>query len=172
MSKLWQTSAILGLDPTSRGIAFAFFERGKLLDWGTRRNDGDEMSVVDRLLETYRPDTVVIEDPDAHRCERRSRVRALLRRIAVRARTERINVILVSRYAVREDWKSRGFGNKHGVAKEIAKIFPEIEHLLPRRRKPYQSEQVRSDIFDAISIVVRAFGVEADAAVELVRRAA
>ena len=157
MRRFADQRSIVALDPSSRGVAFAFFERGSLLDWGTRRNDRDQLGVADRLLALFKADVVVIEDPDAHRCERRPRVRSLLRNIARRASGHGIAVLLVSRYEVRKSSAERGMTTKHAVASDIARMFPEIEHLVPRRRRSFQSEQARADIFDAISLVTHAF---------------
>ena len=67
-----------------------------------------------------------------------------------------IAVICVGRYDVRRAWAERGARAKHAVAAEIARLFPEIDHLVPRFRKPYESQEVRADIFDAISLVLHA----------------
>jgi hypothetical protein len=40
-------------------------------------------------------------------------------------------------------------------------MFPEIEPLIPRRRKVYRSEQARADIFDAVSLVLYVFPAQA-----------
>jgi hypothetical protein len=162
MTRLLDRRSIVAIDPNSRGVAFAFFEDGALLDWGTRRDDDDPMGVIDRLVSRYQADVVVIEEASALRCERRSRIRLLLRRIAKRMLDRRIAVICVGRYDVRRAWAERGATTKHAVAGEIARMFPEIDHLVPRLRKPYESQEVRADIFDAISLVLHTFPIVRD----------
>src|SRR5437868_1078717 len=108
MTRLTDQRSIVAIDPNSRGLAFAFFESGILLDWGIRRNDQSQFSVLDRLVTAYKADVVVIEDPDAPRCERRSRVRRLLRLMADHLRKNGVIVIRVSRYEVRRVSASRG----------------------------------------------------------------
>lgn len=161
MKALSDERCILGVDPNSRGLAFVSFENGQLLDWGTRRRDGDELAVLDELLDRSAADVLVLEDWDAPRCERRARMRRLLRTLADRARARGVSVVPVSRYEVRLAWKNLGVTTKHGVALQIAGRFSELEPVLPRPRKRYQPEQARMDIFDAASLVTHAVGTEA-----------
>ncbi|HWW61971.1 MAG TPA: hypothetical protein VN181_11430 [Thermoanaerobaculia bacterium] len=163
MTRIADHRAILGLDPSSRGLAFVFFENGALLDWGTRRDDGNELAVFDRLLDFCKADVVILEDPDALRCERRARMRRLLRLMARHARERGVSVLAISRHEVRKQWLSRGTTRKYGVAAAIGAMFPEIEPLVPRRRKSYRSEEARAEIFDAVSLVLQACSLEPEA---------
>jgi len=45
-------------------------------------------------------------------------------------------------------------------------MFPEIEPLVPRIRKIYRSEQTRTDIFDAFSLILHVFPAQAPIAHE------
>jgi len=161
MTQIADERSIVGVDPGSRGLAFVFFERGTLLDWGTRRRDGDELALLDQLLDRCNAEMLVLEDPDAPRSERRPRVRRLLRLMARHAAERGISVQTVSRYEVRQAWAARGRTRKHAVAAEIGTMFPEIEPLVPRIRKAYNAEQARADIFDAVSLVLHAFPAQA-----------
>jgi len=154
MTTIADRRAILAIDPTSRGFAFVFFENGDLLDWGTRRYDGSEIALLERLLARLRVDVLVIENPDAARCERKPKVKALLRRLASVARSAGIEVHTVSRFDVRQEYAARGQTRKHAVAASIAALFPELEPLVPRKRKVYRSEDARADIFDALSLLL------------------
>jgi len=156
MTRLADQRSIVAIDPNSRGLAFAFFESGILLDWGIR-NDRKQLLALDRLVTAYKADVVVMEDPDAPRCERRPRVRRLLRTMADHLGKNGIGVVGVSRYEVRRSAAERGMTTKHRVALAIGRDFPEIEYLVPPPRKRFDSEEWRTDIFDAISLVLRAF---------------
>jgi hypothetical protein len=157
MTRINDDRAIVGIDPTPRGLAFVFFENGELLDWGTRRSDEGDVALLDRLLNRLRADMLVLEDPDAPRCERRVRVKRALRQFKAHAESRGIEVRMVSRYAVRSEWAKRGRMRKHAVAEAIAENFPEIDILVPRVRKVYRSEEARAEIFDALSLVLYAF---------------
>lgn len=161
MTRLADQRSILGIDPaSSRGLAFGFFENGSLLDWGIRQADRNHIAVLDRLVTSYKADVVVLEDPDAVRCERRLRARRLLRAMAEHLEKTGIAVVMVGRYDVRRTASHRGKGTKHEVALEIARMFPEVEHLIPPPRKSFDSEHGRSNIFDAISLVLHVLGTE------------
>lgn len=160
MTKISDERSIVGIDPTPRGLAFVFFESGELLDWGTRRSDGSELAVLERLLDAFKADVLVLENPDAAGSERRPRMRSLLRRLADDALSRPVTVVTVGRRDVRESYAKRGMTRKHSVAAELAAMFPEVEPLVPRARKVYRSEEARAEIFDAISLVLHAFPVE------------
>jgi hypothetical protein len=158
MTRITDGRSIVAVDPNSRGLAFVFFEDGVLLDWGTRRRDGAELAILDELLERYQADALILEDVEASRTERRSRMRRLLRQMQEHAAKKGVIVILVSRYEVRQEWAERGLTTKQQVATAIAAMFPEFDPLVPRPRKTYRSEAARTDIFDAASLVFSVFG--------------
>jgi hypothetical protein len=162
MKRLADHRSIIAIDPNSRGLAFTWFEGGVLLDWGTRRAAGDEVVLLGQLIDRYKVDVVVLEDAEAQRSERRPRIRRLLRLLADHARERGVAVLAVRRYEVRREWRERGLTNKHSVSKAIAAMFPEIEPLVPREKKPYRSFETRGDIFDALSLVLLAMRCASD----------
>lgn len=157
MTRINDQRFIVGIDPTSRGIAFVFFENGELFDWGTRGSSDGEARFLDRLVNVTKPDVLVLEDPNAARSERRPRIKRLLRELRADAESRGIEVRPVSRYAVRVEWAKRGRTRKRAVAEAIAESFPEIDVLVPRVRKVYRSEEARAEIFDALSLVLHEF---------------
>jgi hypothetical protein len=161
MTQIVDQRSIVGVDPGSRGLAFVFYERGTLLDWGTRRRDGDELALLDQLLDRCNAEVLVLEDPDAARSERRPRVRRLLRLMARHAAERGVTVLTVSRFAVRYAWACRDATRKQAVAAKIGAMFPEIESLVPPKRKIYSSEHTRTDIFDAASLLLHVFPAQA-----------
>jgi hypothetical protein len=160
MTRIADRRSIVAVDPNSRGLAFVFFEDGQLLDWGTRRRDGDELALLDEILGRSKADVLVLENAEAPRSERRPRTKRLLSEMRRHAARKDLSVVAVSRYLVRKEWAERGMTRKHEVATEIASMFPELEPLVPRQRKVYRSEAVRGDIFDAASLVLSEFGAE------------
>src|SRR6185436_9088127 len=157
MTRIVDDRSILSIDPTSRGLAFAFFEGGELQDWGTRTGNGITTVLLDRLCDKLKVDVLVLENPDAARSQRRPRMRQLLRYLRQHANSRGLAVVSESRFDVRHEWASRGMATKHGVAVAIAALFPELEPIVPRKRKIYRSEEARAEIFDAVSLVLRAF---------------
>jgi hypothetical protein len=158
---------ILAIDPTSRGLAFACFEAGEILDWGTRRVEGDDLAALDRILVLCPADLLVIEDTAANHCLRRPRVKRVLAAIERHAHARGIELRKVSAYAALRSWMRRGIANKSEMAKAIAEEFPPLETVVPRPRGKYRSEQARMGIFDAAALATYAFG---DVASELEAR--
>jgi hypothetical protein len=146
---------IVAIDPTHRGLAFAFFEEGRVRDWGTRRG-ASRTAALDRILQQYAPAVVFLEDADAHHSERRQATRVILGNLAAHARASGCSVVVVSRREVRDQWLARGVTKKQAAATDIAKRFPELESVLPPTRKIYRSEDARIHIFDAASLVIHA----------------
>jgi hypothetical protein len=161
MRGLADPRAILGIDPTKRGLAFVFFEGGRLLDWGSSRGAGNEIAAFEAILNLCPADVIVLEDPDADGSERRPRMRKLLHRLTRAAEARGFQVTKVSRLDVRRGWSARGVTRKHAVAKAIAEDFPVLEPLVPRPRKSYMDEEARVQVFDAASLVLHAFGTVA-----------
>lgn len=62
------------------------------MDWGTRGRGRNELQVLDELIDRLRADVLVLEDPDAIRCERRTRLRRVLRLMAERAESRGVSV--------------------------------------------------------------------------------
>jgi hypothetical protein len=158
MKRLTDPRAILGIDPTKRGLAFVFFEGGQLIDWGIR-HAGSEIANFEAILNLCPADVIVLEDPDAERSERRPRMRNVLSRLARAAERRGLVVVKVSRFDVRRGWREREVTRKHSVAKAIAQEFPALEVFVPRPRiKAYMDEEARVQVFDAASLVLHAFG--------------
>jgi hypothetical protein len=158
MKRLIDPRAVLGLDPTKRGLAFVFFEGGRLIDWGIR-HVGADIDDFEAILKLCPADVIVLEDTNAERSERRPRMRQALLRLARIAEARGLVVVKVSRFAVRQNWKERGITRKHAVAKQIAEDFPALEVCVPRPRiKAYMDEEARVQVFDAASLVLHAFG--------------
>jgi hypothetical protein len=155
--KLSDRRSIVGIDPTTRGLAFVFFENGELLDWGERlrtRSD-DELAIVDALLSACAADILVLEDPDAAGCKRHPRIRHLLGAIAKQTRRRGLTVALVPRAVVRSAWAARGATNKQRVAAEIASRLGELSAVVPPARKTGANEDPRVNVFDAASLVLQ-----------------
>lgn len=152
MPRLSARDIVVGIDPTSRGFAFAVLEAPSfLVDWGERivpARSGALLHKVDDLLRYRQPAVLVIEDVAAKGCRRRTRGREEIRQIARRAKARGIRVARVSRLAVR-DTLARG-KSKYEVALRLAQVFPVLADRLPRRRKAWMSEDHRTDTLDAL----------------------
>jgi hypothetical protein len=72
------------------------------------------------------------------------------------AAERRIKVRAVAVRDVRRAFATVGATNKAAVAATLVERFPELAPYLPRRRKPWMSEDERMAIFDATALSVTA----------------
>ena len=156
--RLREKRTILAIEPTLRGLAYAVFEEGQLLDWGRsqRTTKYDEVALLDRLMGHYGADIVVLEDPDADGCRRGARVKRVLRILGGFAATRRSKVRAVGREGVREKWRAAGCRTNESIAARIAELFPVLRPLVPRPRKSFMPEDERVRVFGAIALALAA----------------
>lgn len=148
----------LGLDPAPRGIAFVALDgRDDLIDWGipvlTTRSTRDAIRKVRFLIERFQPTLLVVE----HRrhTRRGKRARRIIEGVGVIGESLGLPVIEVARSQVRGHFAHTD-GTKYEIARALVDCFPELCHRLPRKRKPWMSEDDRMNIFDALSFAVTA----------------
>jgi hypothetical protein len=154
---------VLAIDPTPAGIAYAVLEGPeRLVDWGVSHTSASSKhSYIERLrglIEDYRPDLLVAETYGTRHGRRSTRVNAVLHRVEAFAAGECLPFRAVSRIEVRAVFNG---GSKYEIAKGLARFFPELEPRLPRKRKPWMSEDECMNVFDALSFgltVLRAPG--------------
>ena len=149
---------VLAIDPISRGVGYAVLEGdNNLIAWGTKStgqaDNAKSTQVIDRLIDKFRPDVLVLENWNATGSRRCGRVEALLKRIAAKE-GRRVLVQLVTNREIRAIGRLPLTGTKFGRASFLAERFPELEPYLPPFRKPWMPEDDRMAIFDALSFAV------------------
>lgn len=142
----------LSVEVTAKGFAFGVLEGAeRLVEWGGREVQGDVSVFINRLgkvIERYRPDVLVLEDPAGSRKASRSRERLAWAEELAHKRG------ICCRPIPREAFVrvTRNYGpTKHDLAIGIARLFPELEPHLPRPRKPWESESRAVAVFVAVA---------------------
>lgn len=162
MSNPTQPSRVLAIDPTSRGIAYVVMEGPHcLIDWGVKsvrpvRQDRC-LAGVKAQIEFFAPTVIVLEDTaklDSRRC---GRVRRLIKAVRILATKVKVRTCLVSNGAVRTAFAATNASTKHQIAVAIASLLPELADRLPRYRRPWMSEDYRTNIFDAVALALTYF---------------
>ena len=147
----------LAIDPTREGFAYVLLEESALLDWGQAnihsKQDRDFVARVFLLVDKCRPHLLVLEGPEGSR--RGDRARRRLHKTERHAALRKLPVAIVTRPEMRERFSHVG-KSKWEIARALASRYPELEWKLPPRRKPWQSEDERMNIFDALSMAVTA----------------
>lgn len=149
---------VLAIAPSSRGFGYALMEgMHRLIDWGVKSVKGDKndraLAQVADLISHYKPTHVALEDFNAPGIRRASRIQALVADIIALSEGAGINVKLHSRKQIMKVFSEEGGKTKQSIAEELARRYPnELGFRVPRRRKPWMSQDYRMDIFDAVAL--------------------
>jgi len=146
----------LSLDPTSAGFCYAVLQGTEtLLDWGSTELSARTREMVlqriGKIIRRYAPSLIVIETVE--RSRRGVWAREFTASVEEFCRAGSIEVVKVSRRQVQEEFAATG-RTKYNIAVAVARLFPELEPRLPRKRKAWMSEDERMSIFDAVSLAL------------------
>ena len=151
---------ILAIAPLSRGLGYAVMEGpDKLVACGNkailRDKNAKALAWVNRFIQFYQPDVLVLPNVTAADTRRATRIKTLHRKIVAWAGKQPLKVRLVSVTQVRMQLVGESRATKFAVARTLAEKFPtELETRLPPKRRPWMSEDPRMDIFDAVGLAV------------------
>ena len=160
MSDSKNQKRVLALDVRPRSFGYALFEGPeRLLDWGARsfRKGVNAVRIplgekIEALVDECDPTVVVAKEAQMRKKINSGQRRKMLDVIAGKARHGGIPVRVLGRSAVRDAFATSGFQTKHQVASALAERFAELAPILPPKRKPWQSEDYRTSIFDAAAL--------------------
>jgi Holliday junction resolvasome RuvABC endonuclease subunit len=154
---------ILAVAPSTRGFGFVVMEGEKtILKCATRVAHGNEkeknaqsITKLEKLLDSYQPHVVVLQDMEAKGSRRAPRIKTLNRQIKAVAVKRNIQVKLISGTQMRSVLLGDPKGTKQEMAEMLAVRFPDaLASRLPQKRKAWDSEDDRMDIFDAVALAV------------------
>jgi hypothetical protein len=151
---------ILAVAPSTDGFGFALIEGlNTLVDWGVKSITGDKntgsIAKVKAMIAYYEPDVLVIENTSIRSCRRSGRIRALSQRISRLAERRGITVTMFSPAEVKRAFLVDNQESKYAVAETIAKRFPdELGFRLPPKRRPWENQDSRMDIFAAVALAL------------------
>jgi Holliday junction resolvasome RuvABC endonuclease subunit len=155
------SSRLLAIALSSRGFGYAVLEgQNSLIECGAKSVKGKDknrqcVAKVKKLLEFYRPDVLVLQDVAAKDSRRAPRIQALNKQMVEMAKKRKLSVAMFSMEQVRSLLLNNAKATKHELAEMLAVQFPaELESRLPPKRRPWQSEDSRMDIFAAMSLAV------------------
>jgi hypothetical protein len=149
---------VLAIDPYRRGFGFAVLEGIELIDWGLARlysRKSEELLVrLDAMIRRYRPTLVCLEDvaDDSRRTEATKRIESIVGYVALLD----IPRALVSRDEIRVALGLTNRATKFQAAEAVAQSYPELAVLLPRARRPWESENEKVNVFDAVELALSA----------------
>jgi Holliday junction resolvasome RuvABC endonuclease subunit len=148
----------LAVSLSSRGFGYAVMEGDNdLIAYGKKIFSEDKnartMTHLEKLIAFYQPDILVLHDVNAEGTYRALRIKKLHRRVFALAKKRNLKVMEVSGTDLRNTLLGNKSGTKQEMAEVVAKQFPEqLASRLPPKRKSWQSEDTRMDIFDAVAL--------------------
>lgn len=158
---------VIAIHPTSRGFGWVLFEApGAIAAWGvadvsrfgTDKNR-NALSRIARLLERYSPAVLVLEDFEHKPARRGARIKRLCRAVLRLAGHQGLEVRVYPRAAVNACFKSVGAKTRHEIAQAVALHVDALRHVLPARRKVWDSEHPRMGLFQAAALAITYFAL-------------
>ena len=149
---------ILAIAPTARGFGYCVTEDEAILECGYKGVRGNKncksVFKIEKLMKQFLPDVVVLQDVYAEGCYRAPRIKALHRKIVGLAANHKCKVKLFSGNQLRDALLGDVKGTKHEMAELLARKYPvELAGKLPPKRRPWENEDGRMDMFDAVGLV-------------------
>jgi hypothetical protein len=156
-----QRSCLLALALTSRGLGYAVLEgETSLIENGhtsIRKSDKNAkcLAKVAKLAALYRPDALILEDVAAKGSRRHPRIKRLHREVEAFAKKRKLAFKTIPAQQSRRLLLGNEHETKQEMAEGLAKRFPiELAFQLPPKRRLWESEDSRMDIFDAVGLAV------------------
>jgi len=151
---------ILAIAPTARGFGYCVMEDQAMLECGKRGAKGNKnvknaqvVSKIEKLMNQFLPDALILPDVNAAHCRRAPRIKALHRQILGLAEKHKCKATLLSGKQLRIALLGDAKGTKHEMAEMLAQKFPaELGGKLPPKRRAWDSEDGRMDVFDAVGL--------------------
>jgi hypothetical protein len=150
---------VLAIALTARGFGYCATEGTKILECGYRGAKGDKnlqsISKTKKLMARFLPGILVLQDVNAKGSHRAPRIKALHRQVVGLAAKQKCKVTLYSGNQLRISLLGDVKGTKHEMAEMLARKFPaELAGRLPPKRRAWDNEVSRMDMFDAVGLAV------------------
>ena len=127
-----------------------------MLECGYKSVEGDKnvhsLAKIEKLMKQFLPGILVLPDVNAKESRRMPRIKALHREIIKLAAAQKCKVALISGKSLRNSLLGNAKGTKHEMAEILTRRFPDLATKLPPKRRAWESEDGRMDIFDAVGL--------------------
>ncbi len=138
--------SVLGAAASFNTLAFVYFESGELCYWGNHpraaRSYEGAVRVSDRWIARCNPKLVIVPDYDG--TAKGEYARMLVEAVAGAAENHDTLCVKAQR--------QQAFANKYEEAAALALVFPQIAALVPKPRKPWDTEPYGILLFEALAI--------------------
>jgi hypothetical protein len=150
---------ILAVALSARGFGYSVMEDQTILESGNKGVKGNKnlnsVSKVEKLMNPFQPSVLVLQDVNAKGCHRAPRIKALHQQVMALAKRRKCRVALFSGKRLRIALLGDVKGTKYEMAEMLAQKFPiELAGKLPPKRRSWENEDGRMDMFDAVGLAV------------------
>jgi len=151
---------ILAVSLSTEGFGYAVMEgNNTLVDYGNKVVHPDKnahsLTHIDEMIVRYLPGALVLLDLNAKGTYRAPRIKELHRQVLAMAKRHNLKVVQIPNTELRTVLLDNHKATKHDIAVRIGKLFPdELESRVPPKRKRWESQRSRMDIFDAVALAV------------------
>lgn len=148
---------VLAIAPTTQGVGYVVLESPAMpVDWAIKsvrdKEESKALSAISKLLQHYRPDVFVLEEPQGSR--RWPRIQKLLEAASRLPQIQHITIRRFPMSRVKKVFRTFRAETKYEIAHAVAQQLPELAPRLPRIRKPWMSQDSRMGIFDAAALAL------------------
>ena len=113
---------------------------------------------IEKIITRSQPDVLAHQDVNAKGTRRDPRIKELHQKIVVLAKKRKLKAVKISGKELRRILLGNEGGTKQEIAESLANQFPnDLASRLPSKRKPWQSEDARMDIFEAVGNCLASF---------------
>ena len=149
---------ILAIHYCAHGLGYAVLEKARgLVVFGNRRICRDKnataLAQIERWLERYQSDAIVLAKVNTPGTRHSVRVRRLHRSTLSLAKRNGVQAVEISAGTLRNAILGRATGTKQEVYEAVARRFPiELGKRVPPPRKLYESEDSKVGAFEAVAL--------------------
>lgn len=147
----------MGISFSSKGFGYAILEGSdRLIEWGFASETGIKnkpaLKKFKVLVEKCEPDILALQNLDFNRSQK---VKALHNEVMTLAAVHSISTAVLRKQQINILLDSEVKATKHQLACWLAEKFPnELADRLPPKRKPWQGEDGRIKIFEAVALAL------------------
>ena len=135
-------------------------------DWGTAWTKKDHnahcLRRVEKLIDRYLPETLVLESFERRNSNRSDRIERLGRALVSLALDRGLSVAVYTKRQVQSVFSTIGAVSRQEIAETIARHIDAFRHRLPARRKPWQSDDERMGLFGAAALALTHYLLDAE----------
>lgn len=153
-------SLTMAIHPNGKGVGWVAIARPlTLFCWGTmatrrKGKNGIYIRRIEKLFDRLNPHTLILEAFLPENSNRGERVASLCREIVDVAVRRAVDVQIYTCADVRRCFSAAARASRDDIAIMTAERFPTIAHLLPRRRRQWETERIRMALFSAAALTV------------------